>query len=132
MSGAQDRGVVWAHLVTVMGSFAAEVVTAHLAAEGILHQMRGATGGPYRLTIGPMAQIEILVPLQELDTARALVAADPRVADLADPPEEVRLPPRPRARDEAGDADDAVYARSERPDRRLAGPRQLRRRRAIS
>ncbi len=131
MSGSRDRDVVWAHLVTVMGAFAAEVITAHLGAEGIIHQVRGSTDGPYRLTIGPMSQVEILVPLQELDTARALVAADPRMADLADPPEETRLPPRPRAH-EADDADDDVYARSERPDRRLSGPRQLRRRRAIS
>jgi hypothetical protein len=130
--------------MTVMGSFERDVICAHLAAEGILYEVRGSTGGPYRLSVGPMAAAHIYVPESEYETARLIVetrAGDLSSADTDDVPDRAELeamtgiplpPAGPVSRnDDEAEMSDA-YLRSARPDSRPDGPpRPTRHRRAI-
>jgi hypothetical protein len=58
---------------------AARILAAHLGAEGIVWQLRGEVDGPY-----PVGPVEVLVPADDLEVARALVAAAE-----SEPPEEI-------------------------------------------
>jgi hypothetical protein len=62
-------------LTTAANSLAARILAAHLGAEGIVWQLRGNVDGPY-----PVGPVEVLVPADDLELARAVVAsadADP-------------------------------------------------------
>ena len=78
-------------LVTLPDQGAAEVVAALLRSAGIPTRLRGESLGPYRLTIGEMAQTEVLVPVAHFEDARAALEdsdlpEDATVAgDLAEP-----------------------------------------------
>ncbi len=63
-------------LTTVRGSFAAHVLEARLASEGIRCELRGSLGGPYPLTVGAGAFVDVYVPDDELDDARYVLLAD--------------------------------------------------------
>jgi Putative prokaryotic signal transducing protein len=67
-------------LTTAANPLAARILAAHLGAEGIVWQLRGDVDGPY-----PVGPVEVLVPADDLEVARAVVAtadADPvMVAD---------------------------------------------------
>jgi len=67
-------------LTTAANPLAARILAAHLGAEGIVWQLRGNVDGPY-----PVGPVEVLVPADDLEVARAVVAsadADPvTVAD---------------------------------------------------
>jgi hypothetical protein len=62
-------------LTTAANPLAARILAAHLGAEGIVWQLRGNVDGPY-----PVGPVEVLVPADDLELARAVVAsadADP-------------------------------------------------------
>jgi hypothetical protein len=62
-------------LTSVTGSFSAHLVAAHLYSEGIDAQLRGALDGPYLLTMGDMARVDVFVPEDQLDDARLVMLA---------------------------------------------------------
>lgn len=62
-------------LTSVTGSFSAHLVAAHLYCEGIDAQLRGAVHGPYLLTMGDMARVDVFVPEDQLDDARLVMLA---------------------------------------------------------
>ncbi len=72
-------------LTTVSGSFEAHVMAARLESEGIDAQLRGALDGPYGLTVGAMARVDVFVPAEQLDDARYVLLADEVDASLAAP-----------------------------------------------
>jgi hypothetical protein len=59
-------------LCTADGPFHARVLVARLGAEGILAVQRGASDGPYPLSV----PVEVLVPFDELATAREILLFD--------------------------------------------------------
>ena len=63
-------------LTTVRGSFAARVLEARLASEGIRCELHGSLGGPYPLTVGEGCYVDVYVPADELDDARYVMLAD--------------------------------------------------------
>jgi len=67
------------HLVTASGPFHARVIAARLGAAGILCEVRGGLDGPYPLA----GCVDLLVPDEEVDEARALLAADAAEAAVA-------------------------------------------------
>jgi hypothetical protein len=72
-------------LTSVTGSFSAHLVAAHLYAEGIDAQLRGAIDGPYLLTMGDMARVDVFVPEDQLDDARLVMLATAVDEALAPP-----------------------------------------------
>lgn len=74
-------------LTSVHGSFAAHLLAARLTSEGIDVELRGAISGPYGLTVGDLARIDLYVPDDQMDDARlVLLAAEVDDAmDLPDP-----------------------------------------------
>ncbi len=53
----------------------AELLAARLRAEGIDALVRGEGSGPYRFTVGGMAEAEVWVPGSQLDAAREVALA---------------------------------------------------------
>jgi hypothetical protein len=73
-----ENGVMSAQLVLlarVSDPATAQVLAARLQSEGIEVRMRGEWMGPYRLTVGAMAETELWVPEADLDTARLITVA---------------------------------------------------------
>ena len=67
-------------LTTAANPLAARILAAHLGAEGIVWQLRGNVDGPY-----PVGPVEVLVPADDLELARAVVAsADADAVTVAD------------------------------------------------
>jgi Putative prokaryotic signal transducing protein len=67
-------------LTTAANPLAARILAAHLGAEGIVWQLRGNVDGPY-----PVGPVEVLVPADDLEVARAVVAsADAEAVTVAD------------------------------------------------
>ena len=67
-------------LTTAANPLAARILAAHLGAEGIVWQLRGNVDGPY-----PVGPVEVLVPADDLEVARAVVAsADPNPLTVID------------------------------------------------
>lgn len=63
-------------LTSTTNSFEAQVIHAHLQAEGLDPELRGSVdGSPYRLTVGDMANVSIFVPDDQLDDARLVLLA---------------------------------------------------------
>jgi hypothetical protein len=62
-------------LTSVYGSFAARVMAAHLEFEGFDVQLRGALSGPYALTIGEMARVDVYVPDDQAEEAALMLLA---------------------------------------------------------
>ncbi|MGH9026703.1 MAG: hypothetical protein ACRDWD_11415, partial [Acidimicrobiia bacterium] len=60
-------------LTWVGGSFAARVLEARLRSEGIDVELRGALDGPYGLTVGDMARVDVFVPVDQIDDARLVL-----------------------------------------------------------
>jgi len=89
------RQVTW-----VSGSFAGHLLAARLRSEGIDVELRGAVDGPYGLTVGDMARVDVWVPEDQLDDASlVLLATEVDVAmaapaDWAGPGASRRRPPR--------------------------------------
>jgi hypothetical protein len=62
-------------LTWVSGSFAAHLLAARLQSEGIDVQLRGAVNGPYVLTVGEIARVEVFVPEDQLADAQLVMLA---------------------------------------------------------
>jgi hypothetical protein len=75
------------NLTWVSGSFRAHVLAARLEFEGIDVELRGPVDGPYLLTVGDMARIDLLVPADQMDDARMVLLAGEVDAALAAPQE---------------------------------------------
>jgi hypothetical protein len=75
-------------LTQVHGSFAARVLVARLADEGIDARLRGPVDGPYRFTVGEMARVEVYVPEDQIDDAAYVLLAN-EVEDATALPEPV-------------------------------------------
>jgi hypothetical protein len=64
-------------LTTVQGEFRARVLEARLASEGIPADLKGAIGGPYGLTVGDLARVDVYVDARDVDDAAlCLLAAE--------------------------------------------------------
>jgi hypothetical protein len=74
-------------LTWVSGSFSAHVVRARLQSEGIDAELRGPVDGPYALTVGEMARVEVYVPSDQMEDARLVLLVDEVDAALAAPRE---------------------------------------------
>jgi hypothetical protein len=74
-------------LTSVSGSFLAHLVAAHLQSEGIDVQLRGGLGGPYGLTIGDLARVDVFVPEDQLPDAELVMLATAVDEALAAPSE---------------------------------------------
>jgi hypothetical protein len=71
-----ERSVPMVRLTHVHGSFAARVLLARLADEGIEARLRGAVDSPYRFTVGDMARVEVYVPEDQVDDAAYVLLAN--------------------------------------------------------
>lgn len=78
-------------LTSVHGAFTAHVIAARLHSEGIDVELRGAVGGPYGLTVGDMARVDLYVPEDQMDDARLVLIAS-EVDDAMALPEPARVP----------------------------------------
>jgi hypothetical protein len=74
-------------LTWVSGSFSAHLLAARMESEGIDVQLRGALDGPYGLTVGDMARVDVWVPEDQLDDARLVMLATEVDAVMAAPRE---------------------------------------------
>jgi hypothetical protein len=74
-------------LTCVSGSFAAHVLRARLYSEGIDAELRGAVDGPYLLTVGDMARVEVYVPSDQMEDAQLVLLVGEVDAALAAPRE---------------------------------------------
>jgi len=68
------------HLTMAAGSFHARVLAARLGADGILTELRGSVDGPYPV----VSEVEVLVPVDDLDVARELLLTDEVEAAFTD------------------------------------------------
>ena len=74
-------------LTWVSGSFSAHVLNARLHSEGIDAELRGSIDGPYALTVGDLARVDVYVPADQMDDAQLVVLAAEVDATLAAPSE---------------------------------------------
>jgi hypothetical protein len=74
-------------LTWVSGTFHARVLAARLASEGIETKLTGAVDGPYGVTVGELARVDVLVPDSQLEAARYVLLADEVDAALGAPTE---------------------------------------------
>jgi len=74
-------------LTWVSGSFSAHVLNARLRSEGIDAELRGPVDGPYALTVGDLARVDVYVPADQMDDAQLVVLAAEVDATLAAPSE---------------------------------------------
>ena len=56
-------------LTSLQGTFRAHVLAARLSDEGFDVELRGAVDGPYALTVGDLARIDIYVPGDQIEEA---------------------------------------------------------------
>jgi hypothetical protein len=84
-------------LTSVTGSCLAHLVAAHLQSEGIDVQLRGAVDGPYGLTMGVLARVDVFVPEDQLGDAELVMLAT-AVDEALAAPSEWAGPRGPRAR----------------------------------
>ena len=62
-------------LARVSDPATAQVLAARLQSEGIEVRMRGEWMGPYRLTVGAMAETELWVPEADIEISRMVMMA---------------------------------------------------------
>jgi hypothetical protein len=60
-------------LTSVYGSFRARVIAAHLEDQGFDVTLRGALDGPYGLTVGELARVDLFVPDDQVEDASILL-----------------------------------------------------------
>ena len=65
----------WEVLETVGGSFQAEILRGLLEAQGVsvVLSQEGAGHSAYAVTVGPLGEVQILVPSEELPEARKIL-----------------------------------------------------------
>jgi hypothetical protein len=74
-------------LTWVSGSFPAHVLRARLHSEGVDAELRGGIDGPYALTVGDMARVDVYVPADQMEDAQLVLLAGEIDAALAAPRE---------------------------------------------
>ncbi len=84
-------------LTSVQGSFRAKVMAARLADEGVDVVLRGPVDGPYALTVGDLARIDVLVPEDQLEDAKLVLLVD-EVDEADEILDDDRPPVRARSR----------------------------------
>jgi hypothetical protein len=63
-------------LTSVYGSFGARVVAARLESEGFDVELRGALDGPYAVTVGELARVDVFVPSEQAYDASFVLLVD--------------------------------------------------------
>src|SRR3984957_10777909 len=84
-------------LTSLQGSFRAHVVAARLLDEGFDVELRGALAGPYGLTVGDLAVIDLYVPGDQIAEASIVLLAT-EVDEVDDAFDDDRPPPASRIR----------------------------------
>jgi hypothetical protein len=70
-------------LTSVYGAFPARVVAAHLQDEGFDVELRGAVDGPYALTVGELARVDVFVPDDQIaEASMVLLVTEVDEADV--------------------------------------------------
>ena len=70
-------------LTSVYGAFRARVIAAHLQDEGFDVELRGAVDGPYALTVGELARVDVFVPDDQVeDASMVLLVTEVDEADV--------------------------------------------------
>ncbi len=80
-------------LTSAYGAFQARVLEARLRSEGFDVQLRGALDGPYALTVGELARVDVYVPVGQVHDASLVLLADE--ADAALEPSRTAAPSWP-------------------------------------
>jgi hypothetical protein len=62
-------------LTSLQGTFRARVLEARLTDEGFDVELRGALDGPYGLTIGDLARVDVYVPGDQIEEASIVLLA---------------------------------------------------------
>jgi hypothetical protein len=60
----------------VYGSFRAKVLVARLEAEGFDVSVRGSVDGPYAVTVGDLARVDVFLPPDQIADASLLLLVD--------------------------------------------------------
>ena len=84
-------------LTSLQGTFRAHVLAARLADEGFDVELRGALDGPYGLTVGDMARVDLYVPDDQLEDASIVLLAN-EVDEVDDEFDDDRPPAAARRR----------------------------------
>ena len=84
---AKERHLPMQRLTWVSGSFSAHVMRARLHSEGIDAELRGSVDGPYALTVGDMARVDVYVPSDQMEDAQLVLLVSEVDAALAAPRE---------------------------------------------
>jgi hypothetical protein len=84
-------------LTSLHGSFRAHVLAARLLDEGFDVELRGSFGGPYGLTVGDLAQVDLYVPGDQIEEASIVLLAN-EVDEVDDRFDDDRPPPASRMR----------------------------------
>jgi len=84
-------------LTSLHGSFRAHVLAARLLDEGFDVELRGSLGGPYGLTVGDLAQVDLYVPGDQIEEASIVLLAN-EVDEVDDQFDDDRPPPASRIR----------------------------------
>ena len=85
-------------LTSVYGSFRAQVLAARLeSTRASTCELRGALDGPYALTVGEMARVDVYVPDDQIDDASLVLLVD-EVDEVDEILDDDRPPVRDRAR----------------------------------
>ena len=84
-------------LTSLQGSFRAHVLAARLLDEGFDVELRGALDGPYGLTVGDLARIDLYVPGDQIEEACIVLLAT-EVDEVDDDFDDDRPPPASRIR----------------------------------
>ena len=79
-------------LTSLHGSFRAHVLAARLLDEGFDVELRGSLGGPYGLTVGDLAQVDLYVPGDQIEEASIVLLAN-EVDEVDDQFDDDRPPP---------------------------------------
>jgi len=84
-------------LTSLQGSFRAHVLAARLLDEGFDVELRGALDGPYGLTVGDLARVDLYVPGDQIEEACIVLLAT-EVDEVDDRFDDDRPPPASRIR----------------------------------
>jgi hypothetical protein len=82
-------------LTSLQGSFRAHVLAARLVDEGFDVELRGPIDGPYGLTVGDLARIDVYVPGDQIAEASVVLLAT-EVDEVDDQFDDDRPPPASR------------------------------------
>lgn len=82
-------------LTSLQGTFRARVLAARLVDEGFDVELRGALDGPYGLTIGDLARVDVYVPGDQIEEASIVLLAT-EVDEVDDRFDDDRPPPGTR------------------------------------